>query len=159
LWNISFVAYLNFDARTSQKLFCCWHIAPHRSIVKRSQSVVVDFIHFGAMLNQLHEVHQKYSQTWSNNHLRIATTCLQRPLFWGPNETFYNINDLRTMAACQQRPLFLGPEVGRCTQVWLYISSIMLNQLHELHQTYLSNIILDQLLWQIINKLYMSTEI
>jgi len=37
----------------------------------------------------------KYSQTWANDHLRIATTCLQRPLFW-------------------------GSEGGRCTQVWLY---------------------------------------
>jgi len=28
---------------------------------------------------------RKYSQTWANDHLRIATTCLQRPLFLGPN--------------------------------------------------------------------------
>ena len=25
-----------------------------------------------------------YSQTWANDHLRIATTCQQRPQFWGP---------------------------------------------------------------------------
>jgi len=45
-----------------------------------------------------------YSQTWVNDHLRIATTCLQRPQFWGPNFNFHNIklplnNDhLSTMA-------------------------------------------------------------
>ncbi len=26
----------------------------------------------------------KYSQTWTNDHLRLATAWLQRPLFWGP---------------------------------------------------------------------------
>jgi len=31
-----------------------------------------------------------YSQTWVNDHLRIATTCLQRPQFWGPNFNFHN---------------------------------------------------------------------
>ena len=34
----------------------------------------------------------KYSQTWVNDHLRIATTCLQRPLFWSPNLRLHNIN-------------------------------------------------------------------
>jgi len=63
----------------------------------------------------------KYSQTWANDHLQIATTCSQRPPFWGPNYTFYNINDLQTTTTCQQRPLILGPEDGRCTLVWLYI--------------------------------------
>ena len=33
----------------------------------------------------------KYSQTWANDHLRITTTCVQRPLFWGPIFTFYSI--------------------------------------------------------------------
>ena len=32
-----------------------------------------------------------YSQTWANDHLRIATTCQQRPLFWGPIFNYYNI--------------------------------------------------------------------
>jgi len=50
-----------------------------------------------------------------------ATTCQQRPLFWGPNMILYNINDLWTTTTCQQWPLFLGPAGGRCTQVWLYI--------------------------------------
>ncbi len=31
-----------------------------------------------------------YSQTWVNDHLRIATTCLQRPSFWSPNLSLYN---------------------------------------------------------------------
>jgi hypothetical protein len=33
----------------------------------------------------------KYSQTWVNDHLRITTTCMQRPLFLGPNFNFHNI--------------------------------------------------------------------
>jgi len=32
-----------------------------------------------------------YSQTWANDHLRIATTCLQRPLFCGPVFLVYSI--------------------------------------------------------------------
>jgi len=32
-----------------------------------------------------------YSQTWVNDHLRITTTCLQQPQFWGPNFNFHNI--------------------------------------------------------------------
>ena len=32
-----------------------------------------------------------YSQTWANDQLRIATTCLQQPLFWGPIFNFQNI--------------------------------------------------------------------
>jgi hypothetical protein len=31
-----------------------------------------------------------YSQTWVNDHLRIATTCLQRPSFWSPNLSLCN---------------------------------------------------------------------
>ena len=31
-----------------------------------------------------------YSQTWANDHLRITTTCLQRPLFLGLNINVYN---------------------------------------------------------------------
>ncbi len=34
----------------------------------------------------------EYSQTWANDHLRIATTCLQRPPLWSPNLSLYNIN-------------------------------------------------------------------
>ncbi len=34
----------------------------------------------------------KYSQTWVNDHLWITTTCLQRPLFWGLNFNFHNVN-------------------------------------------------------------------
>ena len=51
-----------------------------------------------------------YSQTWANDHLRIATTCLQRPLFWGPILNFYSINDLWTTTTCQQPPLFFGSQ-------------------------------------------------
>ena len=68
------------------------------------------------------KVHTKYSQTWANDYLRIATTCKQRPPFCGPILNFYNINDLWTTTTCQQRPLFVGPEGGLCTQVWLYIT-------------------------------------
>jgi len=32
-----------------------------------------------------------YSQTCANDHLRKTTTCLQRPPFWSPIFTFYNI--------------------------------------------------------------------
>ncbi len=33
----------------------------------------------------------KYGQTWANDHLRIATTCLQPPRFWGPILSCYNM--------------------------------------------------------------------
>ena len=36
-------------------------------------------------------VKYKYSQTWANDHLRITTTCLQRPPFLGPIFNFHNI--------------------------------------------------------------------
>jgi len=45
-----------------------------------------------------------YSQTWVNDHLQITTTCLQRPLFWGPDFNFHykklplNNNHLSTTA-------------------------------------------------------------
>ncbi len=55
------------------------------------------------------------------NHLRIATTSLQRPPFCSSIWNIYYIDDLWTTTTCQQRPLFLGPEGGRCTQVWLNI--------------------------------------
>ncbi len=50
-----------------------------------------------------------YSQTWANDHLRIATTILWFHL------DFYYINDLWSTTTCQQRPLLLGPEGGRNT--------------------------------------------
>jgi hypothetical protein len=62
-----------------------------------------------------------YSQTWDNDHLRIATTCLLRPPFCGPNWNFYFMNDHWNTTTCQQWSLFLGPKCGRCTQVWLYL--------------------------------------
>ena len=43
-----------------------------------------------------------YSQTWANDHLRIATACLQRSPFRGPIFSFYNIRKATT--TCQQRP-------------------------------------------------------
>ncbi len=45
-----------------------------------------------------------YSQTWVNDHLRMTNTCLQWPLFWGPDFNFHNIklllnnNNLSTTA-------------------------------------------------------------
>jgi hypothetical protein len=30
-----------------------------------------------------------YGQTWVNDHFLITTTCLQWPLFWGPNFNFH----------------------------------------------------------------------
>ncbi len=36
-------------------------------------------------------VNKYTNQTWFNEHLRIATTSLQRPPFWGPILNFYNI--------------------------------------------------------------------
>ena len=62
----------------------------------------------------------KYSQIWFNDNLRITTTCLQRPQFWGSNFNFYNTklplnNDHLSTTATN-----LGPKGGRYTQVWLY---------------------------------------
>ena len=39
----------------------------------------------------LEPIKRVYSQTWVNDHLWTTTTCLQRPPFWGPIFTFYNI--------------------------------------------------------------------
>ena len=55
-----------------------------------------------------------------NDQFQIATTCLQRPPFWGAVFNLYSITDLRTATTCLQRPLFRGPKGGHCTQVWLY---------------------------------------
>ena len=63
----------------------------------------------------------KYSQTWVNNHLRIAAPYKQRPPYRGSIFNIYNImqplnNDhLSTTATCQQRPQIWGPEGCRCT--------------------------------------------
>ena len=65
----------------------------------------------------------KYSQTWVNDHLRIATTFLQWPPFWSPILIFNYINDLWTTTTCLQRPLFWGLKRGCCTQVWLYVKA------------------------------------
>jgi len=35
------------------------------------------------------KLYLQYSQTWVNNHLRIMTTCLERPLFWGLDFNFH----------------------------------------------------------------------
>jgi hypothetical protein len=62
----------------------------------------------------------KYSQTWTNDHLRITTTCTQRLPFWSPNLSRCNKRYLWTTITCQQRSQIWGPEGGRCTRVWLY---------------------------------------
>ena len=36
---------------------------------------------------------------------------------------FYYLNDLCTTTTCLQRPVFWGPKGGRYTQVWLYFQS------------------------------------
>ena len=54
----------------------------------------------------------QYSQTWANDHLRITTTCLKRPSFWGPISTFYQIKIyFWTTTSCQQRTQIRGPRV------------------------------------------------
>jgi len=39
-------------------------------------------------------------KTNNDHHHQIATNCQQRPLFCGPNLTFYNINNLWTTTNC-----------------------------------------------------------
>ncbi len=61
-----------------------------------------------------------WSQTWDNDHLRIATTWPQRPPFWSPNVGLYNIklplnNDHLSTTAEVPRV------VVRCTQVWMNV--------------------------------------
>jgi len=76
-------------------------------------------VFFGHLLSYIQQ-HQSWpycsfmipSQTWANDHLQIATTCQQRPPFWGPKLDFYYINDLWTTTICQQRPLFWGRSQG-----------------------------------------------
>ena len=63
----------------------------------------------------------RYSQTWVNDHHRIATTCIQRPPFRSPVLNFYCLTDLWTTTTYLQRPLFWGIEGGRCTLVWQYL--------------------------------------
>ena len=63
---------------------------------------------------------QVYSQTWVNDHLRIATTCQKQPPFWSIILNFHYINDRWKTTTCQLQSLFFDPEGGRCTQVWLY---------------------------------------
>ncbi len=62
-----------------------------------------------------------YSQTWANDHLRITTTCLQRPLFWGPVFHVYSEKVLWATTTCQLQSQLWGPEGGCFTLVWLYI--------------------------------------
>ncbi len=75
----------------------------------------------------------QYSQTWANDHLRITTTCLQRPLVYNdhycgvPFFTFRAQKNLWTTTTWQQRPQFWGPVGGRCTQVWLYFCKSFLS--------------------------------
>jgi len=60
-----------------------------------------------------------YIQTWAKDHqLRIATTCLQRPVFLDPDLNVHNI--ALPLTTFQQRPLIWGPMGGCCTQIWLY---------------------------------------
>ncbi len=68
-----------------------------------------------------------YSQTWVNDHLRMTTTCLQRPLFWAPDFNFYNIklplnNDhLSTTATnfgTRGWSLYTGLTVFKCQDCW-----------------------------------------
>ena len=69
--------------------------------------------------NSKNKLVKKYSHTWVNDHLSIATTCLQRPQFWDPILNIYYINDLWTKTTCQQWRLPWDPRGGRCIQVWL----------------------------------------
>ncbi len=71
---------------------------------KKLERKLIDFLPF--LLLYLH------SQTWANDHLRIATTILQFRLVLHKWPLNYD--------HCQKQPLFLSPEGGRCTQVWLY---------------------------------------
>ncbi len=77
-------------------------------------------------------LHHKYSQTWANDYLRIATTCLQRPPFWSPNLDLYNINQPLNN---DHLPLFVVV-VHRFDCTWIYsntelvISSIVFNTIY-----------------------------
>jgi hypothetical protein len=59
------------------------------------------------------------SQLWFDDHLRITTTCVHRPPFWGPIFNLRIIYCLWTTTRYQQRPQILGLEGGRCSQVWV----------------------------------------
>ena len=64
---------------------------------------------------QYHSFSEIYRQTWANDHLRITTTCLWRPILWRPVFNFILQIYLWAMTTCQQRHLFLGLKSGRCT--------------------------------------------
>ena len=66
-------------------------------------------------------LNHQYRQTWVNDHLRIATTCLQRPPFWGLILNFHSINDPRTTTTCPYWPQFWCPEGGRSTGLTVHV--------------------------------------
>ncbi len=66
-----------------------------------------------------------YSQTWVNDHLRIASTFTTAIIFesraiWVVVTQTY----LWTTTTCLQRPQIWGPSRGRGTQAWLYFISL-----------------------------------
>ncbi len=63
----------------------------------------------------------KYSQTWPNGHLWIATPCIHDTHFKEPILTFISKLYLWTTTTCIHQPQFWGPKADRCTQVWLYV--------------------------------------
>ncbi len=92
-----------------------WNVSTVNNGGKLYSHKINDYLNHLGLWRHLCMTYYLYSQTWVNDHLRIATTCQQRPLFWATTTT-----------TCQQRPLFLGPKGGRWTQVWLYSFSSFL---------------------------------
>ena len=64
-----------------------------------------------------------YSQTWVNDHLRIATTCLQWPPFWGPFLNFNKINDLSNNGQYFLVPRLVVGHKFECTYKVCYVKS------------------------------------
>ena len=80
---------------------------------------------------QNRNLRRKYSQTWANDHLRIATTCQQRPPFCGPILSFYNIklplnsdhlSTMATICGSQGWSLYTGLTVHKII-IWHFFYS------------------------------------
>ncbi len=70
------------------------------------------------LVKKFSKLFRKYSQTWANDYLRIATTCLHGPPLWSPNLGLFYINLPKAATTSQQGPQIRGPYGG--SLVWQY---------------------------------------
>ncbi len=74
------------SSSSSSSIWCLSSLCP--SYTPRSSSSSSNVFPLLTTFN----INDNYSQTWANDHLRIATTCLWWLLFWSPNISLYKTN-------------------------------------------------------------------